>query len=173
MISFRFLTLNLLSGIKSWVNPSNFDGRERLGAKRTTLKSSLHLHSLSVRLRGHKIKNFVNLMQEFLKKFDFFSLIYWENDLRLKTRLCKAASTCRAWPWGLEATISKITSNRCRFDLFSWIYWANNLRLKPWLSKAASTCRAWPWGLEATKSKISSNRCTNSWKSLNTGHWLS
>ena len=98
---------------------------EWLEAETTTLAGSLYLKSLPVRIGGHKIKNFVKSMQEFLKKFDFsrylyvipcdfYSWICWANDLRLKPRLWKAASTWQAWPWGLEATKSKISSNRCR-----------------------------------------------------------
>ena len=63
---------------------------------------------------------------DFVSIFLFFSWIYWvesnceriqqifmaENDLGLK-RLWMAASTCRAWPWGLEATKLKISLNYC------------------------------------------------------------
>ena len=116
VILFRFLFLNLLSGIESWVNPANYHGRERL--KSTTLDGSLYLQSLAVRLEGHKIKNLHKSLHNYLSLTYFvsisFSWICWvksnceiihqifmtEINLRQEPRLWKAASTCRAWLWG-------------------------------------------------------------------------
>ena len=116
-VSFRFLFLNLLSGIKLWANLAKYHGREWLGDKSTILEGSLHLQSLAGRLGCRNIKNFVKLLHDYFVSISF-SWMCWvkskrqriqqifmaENDLGQKARLWMAASTCRAGPWGLEAT---------------------------------------------------------------------